>query len=92
MFSEPLDDISPISIHRVLPGGQSTGHLSVRMHNRDVNPAKLLWMETLPWFITLYLHTMTPIWTGSSELVIGAPHRTLHDYLSFTFRRFGKGC
>jgi phosphatidylinositol glycan class T len=42
------------------------------MHNRDMTPTKVLWMETIPWFITLYLHAMTVVWAGSSgsELVI----------------------
>jgi hypothetical protein len=36
------------------------------MYNPDVTSTKILWMETLPWFITPYLHTMTAAWAGSS--------------------------
>lgn len=61
-----LSDIPPISVQRVLPGSQSSGYLCICVRNQDVVPTKVLWMETIPWFITLYLHATTVAWVGSS--------------------------
>ncbi|KAF8318956.1 Gpi16 subunit, GPI transamidase component [Clavulina sp. PMI_390] len=50
---------APLPIHRVLHGGLGDGTLAVHIHNSHSAPLDVLWVESLPWFIVLYLHTLS---------------------------------
>lgn len=49
----------PISISRVIAGhGQERGSIGVIIGNLHPFPVKAIWLEELPWWIRLYLHTL----------------------------------
>ncbi|KAI0031989.1 GPI transamidase component PIG-T [Vararia minispora EC-137] len=63
-FSYPLDltstPISAISVDRTLKGASQThGDLALVLRNNLHTPQRVLYLETLPWYIELYLHTLS---------------------------------
>lgn len=52
---------APLRIERLNAGqGQERGQIGVRLLNDHDHPVHAVWTETLPWWIKLYLHTLTP--------------------------------
>jgi phosphatidylinositol glycan class T len=51
----------PLSIQRFLTGGgQSRGGLSILITNKDpTQDLEVVYLESMPWFIKFYLHTLT---------------------------------
>ncbi|KAJ7464085.1 GPI transamidase component PIG-T [Mycena latifolia] len=50
---------SPITARRVLRGsGQALGQMSVVIGNRAAHEVQALYLETMPWIVQLYLHTL----------------------------------
>lgn len=48
----------PLLATRNLHGGLTDGKMTLQLENRNSTTLDVLWMETLPWFISLYLHTL----------------------------------
>lgn len=50
----------PLHSHRYLTGyGQETGGITCQLYNNDPeNSVKVLYLETVPWYVRLYLHTL----------------------------------
>lgn len=49
----------PLSIQRTLRGSsQARGELSVRVTNNEPIEIRAVYLETMPWFIQFYLHTL----------------------------------
>ncbi|KDQ11455.1 hypothetical protein BOTBODRAFT_67994 [Botryobasidium botryosum FD-172 SS1] len=49
----------PLTVRRVLTGaGQSQGALAVSLSNTNTETMRVAWVETMPWFIKFYLHTL----------------------------------
>lgn len=46
--------------HRFIAGyGQENGGITCMIYNNDIsNAVDVVYMETLPWYVRLYLHTM----------------------------------
>lgn len=59
-FEYPLDSSpAPISVHRTLKGSnQHSGHLSVVITNHLMSDIKASYLETMPWLLQFYLHSM----------------------------------
>ncbi|XP_072013804.1 GPI transamidase component PIG-T-like [Amphiura filiformis] len=66
----------PLHAHRYLSGyGQEKGGIMCHLYNNDpVNSIRVVYMETVPWYIRLYLHTLEV--TNSVKLV--APDKQLY--------------
>ncbi|KAF9427676.1 hypothetical protein BGZ94_004419 [Podila epigama] len=67
--SRPLS-VKPISpgiiAHRYFTGfGQERGGLSIEIHNNNWEQVDILYMDTLPWYLKLYLHTFEVQLNGS---------------------------
>lgn len=54
----------PISVRRVLTGGQTHGSLSVDVKNNGNQTREVLWLETMPWFMNLYIHSLDVLIDG----------------------------
>jgi phosphatidylinositol glycan class T len=51
---------NPIRAHRYLSGyGKERGGIVVTFHNFDVLPVKITYLESVPWFLKIYLHTLS---------------------------------
>lgn len=47
-----------IVAHRYFTGyGQERGGLSIEIHNNNWEQIDIMYMDTLPWYLKLYLHT-----------------------------------
>ncbi|KAG7444102.1 Gpi16 subunit GPI transamidase component [Guyanagaster necrorhizus] len=62
-FTYPLDPLKitsmPISVRRTLQGAsQDRGQLSLVIKNNAPFPLQVLYLETMPWIVQFYLHTM----------------------------------
>ena len=44
--------------------------MTVHLNNRNSDPVDLLWLETMPWFITFYLHTLEVKVDGRDERML----------------------
>ncbi len=56
----PTQPLTDFTITRVLTGPtQSRGQLSVSITNNLPDEATVLYVETMPWFVQFYLHTMS---------------------------------
>ncbi|KAF5360885.1 hypothetical protein D9756_004535 [Leucocoprinus leucothites] len=54
-----LNNSLPVSVTRTLRGfTQASGKLSLVLKNRRSTPQELIYLETMPWFIQFYLHTL----------------------------------
>ncbi|KIY53776.1 Gpi16 subunit, GPI transamidase component [Fistulina hepatica ATCC 64428] len=52
--------VAPFAVQRKLHGAsQDRGQLSVTLQNKDTLMRRVKYVETLPWFAQLFLHTMT---------------------------------
>ncbi|KAG0222995.1 hypothetical protein BGW42_006175 [Actinomortierella wolfii] len=61
-------DVPGVVAHRYFTGyGQERGGLTIELHNHNSEPVEALYFDTLPWFLKLYLHTMT-IQVDNSEI------------------------
>ncbi|KAK1227433.1 Subunit of the glycosylphosphatidylinositol transamidase complex-like protein [Marasmius sp. AFHP31] len=61
-YSTSLRDstLVPISIHRTLQGpSQDRGRLQIALKNNGPKDVKVLYLETMPWLLQFYLHTMS---------------------------------
>ncbi|KAI8609329.1 GPI transamidase component PIG-T [Chytriomyces sp. MP71] len=66
-YSDPTPDRSanakaaqPIQLHRHLTGyGRERGGITFRLTNTSPHPKTVTHLEVLPWFLKLYLHTLT---------------------------------
>ena len=55
-FDAPLNSLS---VQRTLRGSsQARGRLSVIVKNHHATPLHVLYLETMPWHVQFYLHTM----------------------------------
>lgn len=55
----PPPPSSPLTVSRWLTGhGQERGGLQVIMKNTSPNPLQLVYLESLPWYMKPYLHTL----------------------------------
>ena len=42
-----------------MPGaGHEWGGLEVQLHNREGKPLRVLYLDMVPWFVRIYLHTL----------------------------------
>jgi GPI-anchor transamidase subunit T len=60
-FAEPGFDapINSLSVQRTLRGSsQARGQLSVVVKNHHSAPMHILYLETMPWHVQFFLHTM----------------------------------
>ena len=72
-----------ISVRRVLLGGQQRATLSLSVTNHLNVSRSVGWLETMPWFINFYLHTMTVTSAngqpaGGPALIFSAPSYQLN--------------
>jgi Gpi16 subunit, GPI transamidase component len=58
-FVGPIENKQPLSVRRLLLGGQTRADLSIQLMNKENVTREVLWLETMPWFIYFYLHTLT---------------------------------
>ena len=60
----------PLHAHRYLTGyGQEMGGITCHLYNNDpINSVRVLYLETVPWFVRLYLHTLEV--TNNVKLVV----------------------
>jgi len=55
-----------IVAHRYFTGyGQERGGLSIEIHNNNSEDVESVYLDTLPWYLKLYLHTFTMELNGS---------------------------
>ncbi|KAF7361641.1 GPI transamidase component GPI16 [Mycena venus] len=68
---------APLSVRRMLRGSaQDHGALAVSIANADPSPVRVVYLETLPWIVHLYLHTL--------ELTVdGVPRADLLEDISY---------
>ncbi|KAH0586611.1 GPI transamidase component PIG-T [Termitomyces sp. J132] len=61
-FQYPVDFDAPLtslSVQRILHGSsQAYGQLSVKLTNHQTEPLRVVYLETMPWLIQFYLHTL----------------------------------
>jgi phosphatidylinositol glycan class T len=49
----------------VLPGyGQEHGGIVTKIHNRHWQPITVVFLENIPWFVPIYLHTLRIVSQG----------------------------
>ncbi|KAI9348276.1 Gpi16 subunit, GPI transamidase component-domain-containing protein [Zopfochytrium polystomum] len=70
--------ISPIRVHRYLTGyGRERGGIAVNIYNYGPDPVRVAYLESIPWFLRIYLHTLTvdskPLLAASSTDRPGSP-------------------
>ncbi|KAF9585323.1 hypothetical protein BGW38_002888 [Lunasporangiospora selenospora] len=52
--------IPGVLTHRYFTGyGQERGGLSIEVHNNNLEDVKAIYLDTLPWFLKIYLHTFS---------------------------------
>ncbi|RXW15811.1 hypothetical protein EST38_g10042 [Candolleomyces aberdarensis] len=57
---QDLPSSATLSIQRTLKeSSQSHGQLSVILRNHQPNPVQAIYLETMPWIVQFYLHTLT---------------------------------
>ena len=51
--------LCPIRVHRYLSGyGRERGGIIITFQNFDEVPLKVAYLESVPWFLKIYLHTL----------------------------------
>lgn len=59
---------TPLSIQRTLKEwSQSRGELSVAITNHGAYPVQAIYLETMPWIVQFYLHTLTATVDGEAQ-------------------------
>ncbi|KAF4577470.1 Subunit of the glycosylphosphatidylinositol transamidase complex-like protein [Pleurotus pulmonarius] len=80
-FQYPLGSASvplvPLALQRTLTGAsQANGHLAVRVQNRLDEELRVVYLETMPWLVQFYVHTL-------SATVDGRKHAGLISNVSY---------
>lgn len=58
-ISATIQPVAPISVVRTLRGfSQANGKLSLVLRNHQPVPQSLIYLETMPWLVQFYLHTL----------------------------------
>lgn len=58
----------PLSVQRTLRGStQDRGQLSVVLTNNLVTPLRVVYLETMPWLLQFYIHTLRIRSQGSAR-------------------------
>ena len=79
-FAGPIENKQSISVRRALLGGQTRAELSVHLINNKNDTQQVLWLETMPWFINFYIHTLTATIGGSRMGELASMFVTQHAY------------
>lgn len=72
--------LSAYLVDRSMKGSsQTTGELALSIRNNLQVERRVLWLETLPWHVELYLHTLHVICADGRPCGTYLSHRSLHN-------------
>lgn len=82
-LSEETSYRFPLLARRQLQGGQAYGKLIVDIRNYRNETVVVQWLETMPWFISYYLHTLKATLNGLQQCLSFALVRLIILFIIF---------
>lgn len=68
-LSSPDPPLTNLTVERILSGGnQARSNLAVLFKNRGSVPVRVVYLETMPWLLQFYLHTIRITLAGHNSL------------------------
>ena len=72
----------------LMPGaGHEWGGLEVQLHNRGGKPLRVLYLDMVPWFVRIYLHTLRIEAVGEEGILLASSDNSktpICAYCAFT--------